>query len=128
VEKKLVPANRSRIWFSNAIVTNVCTCVNIKCVNTMCVCVCVCVCVWKFARCAVGLTVSFLAHLKGQFLALAWVWCITFCSITWLWPIYLAPKWPADENWVFFALSCQFVRYLWKRFVRDIWMTPMNSY
>ena len=27
--------------------------------------------------------------------------CKNFCRVTWPWPIYLAPKWPPDQNRVF---------------------------
>ena len=36
--------------------------------------------------------------------------CKKFCRVTWPWPIYLAPKWPPDENRVFFAMFSRFVR------------------
>ena len=36
--------------------------------------------------------------------------CKKFCRVTWPWPIYLAPKWPPDENRVFFTMFSRFVR------------------
>ena len=45
--------------------------------------------------------------------------CKKFCRVTWPWPIYLAPKWPPDENRVFFAM---FSRFVWKRTEISKWL------
>ena len=35
--------------------------------------------------------------------------CTKFCRVTWPWPIYLAPKWPPDQNRIFFTMFSRFV-------------------